>query len=94
MATRTDGPPLIVSSPKRSGTCPSRCPFMFRSIVKRHAMTGSRLGGYAEIRPAPGFRRGRVGPGPSDTAHSLKSLHPRFSQNPKKPAPVKLSVNR
>jgi len=52
-------------SPKRSGTRPVRCPFMFRSIVKRHAMTGSRLGRYAETRPAPGFWRGRVGPGPS-----------------------------
>jgi hypothetical protein len=52
-------------SPKISGTRTSRCPLMFRTIVKRPAMTGSRLGRCAETRPAPGFRRGRVGPGPS-----------------------------
>ena len=31
-------------SPKHSGTCTSRCPFLFRSIVKRPAMTGSKAG--------------------------------------------------
>jgi hypothetical protein len=34
-------------SPKRSGTYPARCPFLFRASVKRHAMTGSGLGRYA-----------------------------------------------
>ena len=47
--------PLIL--PKRFVTCQVRC-LVYRSIVKRHAMTGSRLGRYAESRPAPGFRRG------------------------------------
>jgi len=32
--------------------------FPHRAIAKRHAMTGSGLGRYAETRPAPGFRRG------------------------------------
>jgi len=35
---------------------------MFRTIVKRHAMTGSGLGRYEETRPTPGFRDG-WGPG-------------------------------
>ncbi|MDO9034374.1 MAG: hypothetical protein Q7U51_04140 [Methanoregula sp.] len=52
-------------SPKISGTCPVRCPLMFRAIVKRHAMTGLKVGLLRGDRPAPGFRRGRVGPGPS-----------------------------
>ncbi|MFA4878276.1 MAG: hypothetical protein WC586_12805 [Methanoregula sp.] len=34
--------PTIAPPPKISGTCPSRCPFLFRTIVKRHAITGSR----------------------------------------------------
>ncbi|MDP3396041.1 MAG: hypothetical protein Q8S57_05165 [Methanoregula sp.] len=33
---------------KISGTRPSWCPFLSRVIAKRHAMTGSRLGCYAE----------------------------------------------
>jgi hypothetical protein len=41
-----------------AGTCTSRCPFLFRTIVKRPAMTGSRLGRYAETGQPPGFRRG------------------------------------
>ncbi|MEI7857593.1 MAG: hypothetical protein WCH85_08840 [Methanomicrobiales archaeon] len=36
-------------------TCPVRCPFLFRTIVKRHAMTGSRLGRYTETGQPPGF---------------------------------------
>ncbi len=40
---------------KISGTCPSRCPFMFRAIVKRHGITGSRLNRYAETGQPPGF---------------------------------------
>ncbi len=51
--------------PKISGNCPVRCPPLFRAIVKRHAMTGSRLGPYAETGLAPGFRRGWMGPGAS-----------------------------
>ena len=36
--------PFAVPPPlKRSGTCPVRCPFLFRAIVKRNAITGSRL---------------------------------------------------
>ena len=50
-----------VPSPKLSITSTSRCPFLFRPIPKRHAMTGSRLGRYVETWPAPGFRRGREG---------------------------------
>jgi len=52
-------------SPKRSGTCPSRCPFMFRVIAKRPTLTCPRLHRHASTRPAPGFWWGRVGPGPS-----------------------------
>ena len=37
-------------SPKISVMCKFRCPFMYRSIVKRRAMTGSWLGRY--VRPA------------------------------------------
>ena len=46
-----------IHTPKISGTCTARCKFLFRAIVKRHAMTGSRLGHYAEIGQPPGFRR-------------------------------------
>jgi hypothetical protein len=46
--------------PNRSGTCPVRC-LVYRSIVKRHAMTGSGLGRYKERRPAPGFKEGMGG---------------------------------
>ncbi|MEI7857529.1 MAG: hypothetical protein WCH85_08510 [Methanomicrobiales archaeon] len=49
-------------TPKRSGTCPVRC-LVFRLIVKRHAMTGSRLGRYARAGQPPGS--GGVGVGPS-----------------------------
>jgi hypothetical protein len=35
---------------------PGPVPILFRAIAKRHAMTGSRLGRYAETRPAPGFQ--------------------------------------
>ncbi|MDP3565285.1 MAG: hypothetical protein Q8R70_12435 [Methanoregula sp.] len=41
--------------PKSSDTCPSRCPFLYRTIVKRPAMTGSRLGRYAETGQPPGL---------------------------------------
>ncbi|MFA4824938.1 MAG: hypothetical protein WC593_07235 [Methanoregula sp.] len=44
-----------VPSPKISGTCPVRCPFLFRAIVKRHAMAGSRLGRYVETGQPPAF---------------------------------------
>ncbi len=54
---------LAHSGTARSPRIPGTCPFLFRSIVKRHAMTGSRLDRYAETRPAPGPQRGRVGPG-------------------------------
>ncbi|MFA4824945.1 MAG: hypothetical protein WC593_07270 [Methanoregula sp.] len=37
----------------RSGTCPVRCPFLYRAIVKRHAMTGSGLGCYKETGQPP-----------------------------------------
>ncbi|MDO9323572.1 MAG: hypothetical protein Q7T80_01290 [Methanoregula sp.] len=43
---------------------------MYRSIVKRRAMTGSRLGRYKESGQPPGS--GGVGPGPSGTAHFSK----------------------
>ena len=44
----------IAPSPKISGTCPSRCPFMFRAIAKRHTIPGSRLGRYKETGQPPG----------------------------------------
>ena len=44
-------------SPKHSGTCTSRCPFMFRKIAKRYAMTGSTLVRYARAGQPPGFKR-------------------------------------
>ncbi|MFA4849809.1 MAG: hypothetical protein WC626_08795 [Methanoregula sp.] len=47
--------PLFTQSPKRSGTCPVRCPFLFRAIVKWHAMTGSGLGRDARAGQPPGF---------------------------------------
>ncbi len=50
--------------PKISDTCPVRCPFLFRPIVKRPAMTGSRLGRLRETGQPPGF--GGVGPGPGN----------------------------
>ncbi|MDO8873666.1 MAG: hypothetical protein Q7V05_13200 [Methanoregula sp.] len=56
------GPSGTAHFTKRSGTCPVRCPFMFRSIVKRHAMTGSRLGRYAETGQPPGFGGDGWGP--------------------------------
>ena len=56
-------PICSLTPPKISGTCMSRCPFMYRTIVKRHAIAGSRLGRYAETGPAPGFQRGRKFPG-------------------------------
>jgi len=37
-------PPLLA---KISGNRKSRCPFMLQAIVKRHAITGSRLDRYA-----------------------------------------------
>jgi hypothetical protein len=43
------------SLPKISGTYPSRCPFMLRAIVKRHAITGSRLDRDARPGHPPGF---------------------------------------
>jgi len=48
-------PPGTAHSLKISGTCPVRCPFLFRTIVKRHAMTGSGLGCYARPGQPPGF---------------------------------------
>lgn len=42
-------PPL----PKRSGTCPLRCPFLYRSIAKRPAMAGSGLGRYVRAGQPP-----------------------------------------
>jgi len=54
-------------SPKRSGTRPVRCPFLFRAIAKRPAISGSRLGRYARAGQPPGFRQGWVGPGPWDS---------------------------
>jgi len=51
--------------PKISGNYPVRCPFIYRAIAKRPAMTGSRLGRYAETGQPPGFGGDRVGPGPS-----------------------------
>jgi len=48
-------PPRSLTLAKRSGTCTVRCPFLFRSIAKRHAMTGSGLGRYAETGQPPGF---------------------------------------
>jgi len=41
-------------TPKISGTCPSRCPFLFRPIAKRHAITGSGLDRYARAGQPPG----------------------------------------
>ncbi|MCK9630767.1 MAG: hypothetical protein M0R30_03915 [Methanoregula sp.] len=66
MSLRTDIRPSLrfKSCPTHSGIAifaktlwymPVPGPFMFRTIVKRHAMTGSRLDRYAETRPAPGF---------------------------------------
>jgi len=51
----------IANPLKRSGTCKSRCPFLFRAIAKWHAMTGSRTDRYAETRTALGFQRGQSG---------------------------------
>ena len=47
----------LAHTPKNAGTCPVRC-LVYRSIVKRYAMTGSWLGRYVESRPAPGSRAG------------------------------------
>ena len=48
-------------SPKISGTRTFRCPLLFRTIVKRHAMTCSRLGRYAETgQPRVSVGRGRA----------------------------------
>ncbi len=33
----------LAHSPKNSGTCPVRCPLLFRAIVKRPTLTGPRL---------------------------------------------------
>ncbi|MDO9324072.1 MAG: hypothetical protein Q7T80_03845 [Methanoregula sp.] len=41
-------------SPKCSGTCPVRC-LVYRSIVKRLAIAGSRLGRYKESGQPPGL---------------------------------------
>jgi len=51
----SSAPSGTVQSPKRSGTRPVRCLFLFRSIVKRHAMTGSGLGRYARAGQPRGF---------------------------------------
>ncbi|MDP3396432.1 MAG: hypothetical protein Q8S57_07195 [Methanoregula sp.] len=64
----------IDHSPKRSGTRPVRCPFLFRTIVKRHAMTGSRLGRYAEIGQPPGSGGDKSGA----RAFRYRSLFQRF----------------
>jgi len=72
-----------------AGTCPVRC-LVYRAIVKRPAITGSGLGRYAESGPAPGFRRGRVGPDKmrfgmgnpgSFWAMIISSLNPVLEQN-------------
>jgi hypothetical protein len=49
-------------SSKRFVTCPVRC-LVYRSIVKRHAMIGSRLDRYAETGQPPGYRGDGAGPG-------------------------------
>jgi len=41
--------------PGNDPQCAPCAPFMFRTIVKRHAMTGSRLGRYAETGQPPYF---------------------------------------
>ena len=56
-------------SSKRFVTCPVRCPFVFRPIVKRHAMTGLRLGRYKESGQPPGS--GGVGAGPENNEQPL-----------------------
>jgi hypothetical protein len=53
-------PPGFTPSPKISGTCPVRSPFLFRAIVKRPAMTGSRLGRYVRV-ASPRVYRGAGG---------------------------------
>ena len=58
-------------SPKISGTCLSRCPFLFRTIVKRHAMTGSRLGRYVRSGQPPYFSGGGWGPGRENNEQPL-----------------------
>jgi len=94
-------PPVIsgtAHSPKNFGTCTSRCPFVYRSIPKRHAMTGSRLGPLHESRPAPRVSEG-WGPGlpvpelPEPFTVSLtfpKGLSSAFLRAPKTPVPARL----
>jgi len=52
-------PSVIIPSPKISGTSPVRCPFLYRSIVKRHTIAGSRLDRYVRAGQPPGFSGNR-----------------------------------
>jgi len=72
--------PLSLTLPKISGTCPVRCPFLFRSIPKRLAMTGSGLGRYAR-EASPRVPRGG-GPGRNQEYPGSKTgLHFIFPQH-------------
>jgi hypothetical protein len=67
-------------------TCKFRCPFMFRAIVKRHAMTGSRLGRYAK----PASPRVSAGMGGACAVNSpagfcMKYFQPEFDEKFSRP---------
>ncbi len=58
----------------------SRCPSLFRIIVKRYAMTGSRLGRYAENGQPPGFSRGGGPIGKFPTGLFPENFQPDFPE--------------
>ena len=74
-------PPRSLTLAKRSGTCPVRCPFLYRPIAKRHTITGSRLGHYAETGQPPGFGGGGWGPGRTFPGKFSRSLHKKISRD-------------
>jgi hypothetical protein len=64
-------------SPKISGTCIFRCPFLYRSIGQKACDRRLKAGALRGDRPAPGFQRRRVGTGPEIMSRSCMNISNR-----------------